>query len=354
MVKKVRLGNEGDIGMKKNKKNGGSYNTLNQDDSSRRDARLASIIGIVATLVTFCSILFKCTKKVAAVWPESGHAYYIIMYSFFVIPLAASLIICFDILRYIMADLNRYNLDDVNYKMYDKDSDQKYAYVIKDFKIMLVVFLIVLIAIDIISAFLEKSIINFCIGMLICIGVFVCIIYFFKEKGCKGIEYKKAIYVIKRLIFLVLMIFIVYFFDLVFLTNSVGQLDALFYEKGEIIIENAIDENFGGANLCIYDNNDNIIDKMDISVDDVLLAKESAVQNIKNDKGKEIAKAQKLLGEMLYWRYKYNIKNLKLSNGQYYVCIDIFQKNRTVEIINMFEVEDDVYEFGRKEIHKEY
>lgn len=68
------------------------------DISSRRDLRLGSIIGIVAIMVTICSVLFRCTKSVMSAVPESGYAYYVLMWSIFLTSLSSVIFIALDII----------------------------------------------------------------------------------------------------------------------------------------------------------------------------------------------------------------------------------------------------------------
>ena len=150
------------------------------------------------------------------------------------------------------------------------------------------------------------------------------------------------------------MVLIVLVIDTTFITNKEAEVDITFGKSGNITIEDAIDENFGTASLGIYTNEDSLIDKSDILIDDVLRAKESGRQSIQNDSGKEIGNAQEIPSEMLYWKYQYCISDLNLVDGKYYVAIDILHKNKSVQIVNMFEVNGEGFTFCKNSISKDY
>lgn len=324
------------------------------DRANRRDVRLGTIIGIVAILVTFCSVLFRCAKSAIAVWPESGYIYYILMWSVFLIPLSATLLICFDIILFVIADLNRYNLKDDDYQKYDTESDLRYSSMINDFKIMLGVFFVLIFFIAIINGFLQRNpqgvmVIVFCF-LLIALGGMILI----RKIVRKEVEWIRIWNVIQRLLILIMVLLIVWVITITLVSRNSAKVDVLFDEKGNIIIENAIDEEFGTVSLSIFDEEGSLVDNINISEKDVLQAKESTGQRVKNDNGDEIGKAQRISGEMLYWKYQYKINELEIPDGKYWVQIDILQEQRTLRIINMFEVENTMYSFGKDNIHKEY
>ena len=123
----------------------------------------------------------------------------------------------------------------------------------------------------------------------------------------KKISWREVWTVFIRILALTIMVLIVLVIDTTFITNKEAEVDITFGKSGNITIEDAIDENFGTASLGIYTNEDSLIDKSDILIDDVLRAKESGRQSIQNDSGKEIGNAQEIPSEMLYWKYQYCI-----------------------------------------------
>lgn len=329
-------------------------NTLVCDRANRRDVRLGTIIGIVAILVTFCSVLFRYTKSVIAFWPESGYIYYILIWSILLIPLSATLIICVDIVFYVIADLNRYNLENEEYQKYDKESDIKYSLMINDFKIMLGVFCVWIIVIAIINAFYQRSVGSIIYGVLTTSILVLGGIFLIKKIACGEVKREKVWDVFKRLVVLIIMVCFVLLVVITLVTNNSAKADIIFDENGDIVIENAIDEDFGTVSLSVKDDGGHLIDRKDVLAEDVLQARESTGRRIKNNNGEEIGKALGIPGELLYWKYRYRTNELELSDGKYYVVIEIVQEKRTVKIINMFELRDSIYIFCKDAIHKEY
>lgn len=129
----------------------------------------------------------------------------------------------------------------------------------------------------------------------------------------------------KRLAILGVILAITLYIELVLICSRCGKVDVIFDEQGNIVIQNSIDEEFGKGTLRIYDENGGVVTEIDITEDVILQAKTSTGQTLKNNKGDEIGKTQKIPGEMLYWKYQYNINNLKLEDGKYSVRIEIVQ-----------------------------
>ena len=286
--------------------------------------------------------------------PESGYAYYIIMWSVFLTSLSSAIFIVLDIILYVMADLKRYNVLDEKYEDYDKESDIKYATMIKDFKIVLGTILSELYLLFLISGFSQKNIEGL-FGFIVGLVLLVIVIVVFIEKLIKRkIGWKKIWDITKRLAILGVILAITLYIELVLICSRCGKVDVIFDEQGNIVIQNSIDEEFGKGTLRIYDENGGVVTEIDITEDVILQAKTSTGQTLKNNKGDEIGKTQKIPGEMLYWKYQYNINNLKLEDGKYSVRIEIVQKQRDVCIINMFEINNSKYYFGTNSIEKEY
>ena len=341
--------------MSKRRRNGNEESNVSICDiPSRRDSRLGSIIGIIAIMVTLCSVLFRCTKAVMSAVPESGYAYYIMLWSIFLTSLSSAIFIVLDIILYVMADLKRYNVLDEKYEDYDKESDIKYATMIKDFKIVLGTILSELSLLFLISGFSQKNIEGL-FGFIVGLVLLVIVIVVFIEKLIKRkISWKKIWDITKRLAILGVILAITLYIELVLICSRCGKVDVIFDEQGNILIQNSIDEEFGKGTLRIYDENGGVVTEIDITEDVILQAKTSTGQTLKNNKGDEIGKTQKIPGEMLYWKYQYNINNLKLEDGKYSVRIEIVQKQRDVCIINMFEINNSKYYFGTNSIEKEY
>lgn len=98
-----------------------------------------------------------------------------------------------------MADLKRYNVLDEKYEDYDKESDIKYATMIKDFKIVLGTILSELYLLFLISGFSQKNIEGL-FGFIVGLVLLVIVIVVFIEKLIKRkIGWKKIWDITKRL-----------------------------------------------------------------------------------------------------------------------------------------------------------
>ena len=110
---------------------------IEADKQNRRNNRLSTIVAILAVWGTLCVTLFRFTRQKFVIWPEQGYTYYILMWGICIIPLAGMILIFWDIVRYVVADLNRYNLRNPYYKELDEKSDERYEILTNDFKSML-------------------------------------------------------------------------------------------------------------------------------------------------------------------------------------------------------------------------
>lgn len=323
------------------------------DKKERRDTRQGTIISIIAILGTICTVLFKYTKSVLSVWPISGWIYYVFMWSLFIVPLSAALLIFKDIIIYVIYDLKRYNVQDSEYEQYDKESDKKYYLLITNFRIVIVIcvtffmYFIVLLSI-------EKYLSQKLLSIVILTSIMAAIVYILNWIKRKKIEKENVLKVVKTLGAIVLTTVLVLYCAFFLSINRNAQADVQFASNGTISISNAIDEQFGEIKITVYDSNNTIFLEKDVQVDDVLGAKEAKIHNISDESGEEIGYGQGIKDEMLYWFYQYDLKDLSLSKGKYCVEIEILQDGKSVELINMFSVEKKEYLFAKSAISKKY
>lgn len=321
-----------------------------RDISCRRDSRLMSIIGIIAVMTTICSFLFRCAKTVISEFPESGFLYYVLTWSIFLIPLSGFISILIRIIFFIVVDFSRFNVLDERYKEYDRKSDEKYSTMIKDFKIILGIILcgeLILSVTENLIASWGNNVV--CIVFLAGATLFITAVIIKKK-----IRWTQIWSVIKRLLELSVIEAIIIFFVMVLFYSPRGKVDVTFDEQGTILIQNAVNENPEKEVLYIYNEAGCILEEIDITEAVVLRALTTAGQTIKNYKGSELGTAQKAYGEMLYWKYLYDIEDLKLGSGKYLALIEIVQGQNNVQIFNTFEVADSKYCFAVNTIHKEY
>lgn len=131
------------------------------EKEQRRTTRLGAIIAIVAVIGTLCAFLFKMTISSLNVWSEQGVMYWYLQ-ALFSFALSTSVIIFIDIVLYVISDLKRYNTLDQNYKQYDQESDNRYMYLLSDFRI----YTIMRICITKISTFLILCDLAVCLATL--------------------------------------------------------------------------------------------------------------------------------------------------------------------------------------------
>ena len=108
------------------------------EKEQRRTTRLGAIIAIVAVIGTLCAFLFMMTISSLTVWSEQGVMYWYLQ-ALFSFALSTSVIIFIDIVLYVISDLKRYNTLDQNYKQYDQESDNRYMYLLSDFRIYTII-----------------------------------------------------------------------------------------------------------------------------------------------------------------------------------------------------------------------
>lgn len=323
------------------------------DRRNRRDNRLGTVIAIIAILGTVCNFLFQCAKSAVSSWPESGYLYSVALYSVYFVPLSAIVLICYDIICYVIKDLNRYDVQNKSYMKYDKESDQRYSFMVKDFKIMLGVLFAELIITALIISYYQKSINGLMCFIVVILCLIISIIYFVKYHIYKNIKWIEVKAVMKRIGIFLLVTLCIFYFVISFVINKGAKVDIKFDEEGGITIENSIDEKFDTASVYVNLNNKKIANKH-ISVKDLLVANETCGQSFYNNSGEEIEKTLNIPEEMNYWKYRYSMAELNLSNGTYNVVILIKQKSKSVRIENMFEVEDGKYIFCKNSMSKRY
>lgn len=309
-----------------------------------------SIIGIIAVMSTICSFLFRYVKEVISGVPESGTLLYVSIWSIFLIPLSGFIIILIRIITFIVTDFSRFNVLDEKYKDYDRMSDEKYSAMIKDFKILLGVILFGELFLCFTLEILEGGV-SAAAGTVCITGVaLVFTAAIVKKKIC----WAQIWTVLKRLFELAAIEVIVVMIVLLSVYSPHGKVDVTFDGRGTILIQNAANADPEKEILYIYDEEWNTIAEVDISKEDVLRALTTSGQTIKNYKGSELGKAQKAYGETLYWKYLYNIENLKLDSGKYVAQLEIVQGQNNIQIFNIFEVAGSDYSFAVNTIHKDY
>lgn len=326
----------------------------NPEIEARRSSRTGTIIAVIAIVATICSFLFKCVQDVLKVWPQSGYIHYVFMWSIFIVPLSCALVILWDIVVFVVNDLNRCNVCDSNFRSYDDISDKKYSELIKDFKIMLGLVLVIVGVYGGVALVTQKNIIGIVSISIFIISIFIACVISVKDKKRKSIPWRQIWNVLKRCIVFGVVTLVVFAMSLGIITNTRGQFICTFGENGLVELQNAIDDNYCDAKIIIRDISDEEILNIDISKDKLLLAKETLENDLTDEKGNVMGTAQKLSGEMLYWKYRMNMNEFGLSDGKYSLAIELHQGSCHVTVLNMFVLENGKYYYGTDKLVKNY
>lgn len=337
---------------KKNKKYKGRYKkktNISNNVEDRRNMRTSSIIAILAIIITAFTILFQLTKRMGSVWSANGITY-ITVFCFFVISLIEIIIIICDIVKFLVTDLNRYNIEDKGYCSYDEKSDYRYALLIFDFKIMIriIVFQIVIIAISnlISSSFILKVIVI----IIAIVFIIIVIIWVVSGKIHKAINWSKF----KRVLLHLMWIFIVSIYVFVLTYHRSAKVMVTFDSKGAVVVENEGNTEFEKVSIIIRAQDNKIEDFKNVSCNDILEGNKEVMMERENTNQSVVENQLTTIDKNVYWKYQYVINKKKLIEGKYYIIIKIIHNNRTVEISNMFEIKDKKIVFCRNKITQKY
>ena len=315
----------------------------------RRTSRTGTIITVLALGITVCSFLFGLVQRVLKVWPQSGCILYVFVWSIFLVPLSCALVILGDIVEFLLSDLNRCNVDEINFRRYDAISDKNYSKLIYDFKISVGIVLVILVAYVIVNTVMQKNLLG-----IVIIVFFILWMISLKDNIKRMIPVRLIQIVLKRLGTFGLAIFVVFTVSIGIVANTEGQFICTFSENGVVELQNAIEDYFDDARIIIRDTSDENIVNMDISEDELLFANEMLKSDLMDNKGKVMGTAHQLSGEMLYWKYHVNMNTFSLPEGKYTLVIELHQGSSHVTISNMFVLEKGTYYFGKDKVEKNY
>lgn len=321
-----------------------------EESEEIRNSRLATLIAIVAILTTIALFLFKCVKNIITLWPEDGYLYIILNWGIFCIPLAAFILIFIDIVRFVMKDLIRYDLKNPDRKKYSVYSDNCYAELISDFKIMIGVIAIFLALYGFIFAILQGTWEGI---LIISTYIFVAVVFLvigIIEIKKHGINKKLIIEVVKKVGIFLGVLFIVFIFSLAGVTGKRDKIYASYDRDGLITLMGYNTDSIGDINFSI-----NVLDGAEevsggIDEKDIFIANATKKMMYTNEKGDTYAKTQDLDGEKMYWKTFLDIKSFELKDGRYTITIMISQNNQMIEFENMFEVYGKQYNFATEKI----
>ena len=99
----------------------------------RRSTRIGIVIAVTAVVATVCGLLYKLCLKMISDVPVEYNKFYFVNGFIFLAGLAYTLVIIFDISKYIYYDLWRCDVNDEDYKKYDDISDNAFSSLKYDF-----------------------------------------------------------------------------------------------------------------------------------------------------------------------------------------------------------------------------
>lgn len=328
--------------------------TDDADKEQRRNTRLGAIIAIVAIVGTACAFLFKMTVSTLNVWSEHGLTYWYLK-GLFLSALSISVIIFIDIVIYVICDLKRHNISNENYKQYDQISDEKYKYLLTEFKIYtLILFLVYCLAIPLSAIYIERdqrwsSI----LASVICLGfIIVLFVMWIKSKSRKDIK-KSLINVIEKMGKMVSIGLLCFILGFAFITNSSTTVKVKYEPDGVVEICNTSAENYCGLDIEIFNMKDEQIFKKSVQKEELLFAKEDKYVNGEVE-GEKVVEGILLNSEWLHWKYIFDLKDTMKEPGKYYISVKVHQKGKSVLLLNSFLVETKEYTFAQESMEKEY
>lgn len=324
------------------------------EKEQRRTTRLGAIIAIVAVIGTICAFLFKMTISSLNVWSEQGVIYWYLQ-ALFSFALSTSVIIFIDIVLYVISDLKRYNTLDRNYKQYDQESDNRYMYLLNDFRIYtIMLFFVFILSIPLSAIYGEES--QKWSGILVsCLCAFIGIVLVAQWVKHKSKEEIKRFLLkvggkITEWMFVALFCFTI---SAIFIVNNKATISVSYNADGIVEICNTSAENYNGLDIEIWNMDGEIIYTESVEKEKLLFAQEDKYVNNEVD-GEKVAEGILINSECLHWKYMFNLKEVINESGEYCVSIIVHQDGKSAFLINSLSVENKEYIFAKDSMEKDY
>lgn len=324
------------------------------EKEQRRTTRLGAIIAIVAVIGTICAFLFKMTISSLNVWSERGVIYWYLQ-ALFLFALSTSVIIFIDIVLYVISDLKRYNMLDQNYKQYDQESDNRYMYLLSDFRIytIMIIFVFIL-SIPLSAIYGEESqkwsgILASCLCAVV---VIVLVVQWVKHKSKEEIKriLLKVGGKIAKWMFVALLCFTI---GAIFIVNNKATISVSYNADGIVEICNTSAESYNGLDIEIRNMDGEKIYTESVEKEKLLFAREDKYVNNEVD-GEKVAEGILINSECLHWKYMFDLKEVINESGEYCVSITVHQDGKSAFLINSLSVENKEYFFAKDSMEKDY
>lgn len=334
---------------KKQKKNNVLQSMENTCDDTKRNSRAVAMISMISIFFTVTAIMFNLGKNIISNWPINGGTLYYFLWVIIVVEISIFLLIIGDVFIFLYYEFRRYDLCQKNILDLDEKTDRWYTNLLFDYIIFIGSSLLGIILAGCIYILNDTGwirVVGYIEGVVILIVFLVVIGTFFKDK--KELVWKT----VKKIGIIMIIAVSVFFTILIALVSTDGTLSCYFKSDGTVIIENAKDDTFNDANIIIMDSSEHKIYEKKIAKDDTLIAIEALKKNMSDTENSP--EFQSLSGEMQHWKYLFGFNTVGLSDGEYYFLINISEGNTTIQIKNMFQVQEGVYFYAKDSLKKKY
>lgn len=332
------------------------------DEEQRRSTRLGALLEIVAFGYTICNISWKCLKKMFFAVPQTGILFLWLRIGFSIIFAIELIVFCY-IVWYIITDLQRYNLKNSNYKLFDKRSDDRYQSLVDNTIVYLQMLCVYMTSSLVINAKysngwekLEYIAIIILFSIMFLMLLYMCRGEITKEKVWNTLKKYSCKFVILAFVSSLCLVFVI--------NTKTATINVLFETDGQIVLQNSSWEFEYNMQIEIYDSKGVVYkDNIEISDEDIpnlLRSREEVYDMSANTKDKNEKKDNNVIPEkeQLYWKYIIDLnddKDKKLEEGKtYYLVITVDHDKKSYEIVNQFYKVNDQYVFCTENITKTY
>lgn len=270
------------------------------------------------------------------------------------------------IVWYIITDLQRYNLKNSNYKLFDKESDNRFQRLINNTIIYSQILCVYMASSLIIGAIcsdgLEK--LEYIVIIILFSIIFLMLLYMYRKELTKDKVWKTLKKYGCKFAILALVSFLCLVFVAIVVYPKTATINVLFESDGQIMLQNSSGEFEYNMQIEIYDS-EGVVYKNDIEISDedisnLLRSREEVYDMSANTKDKNENKDNNVIPEkeQLYWKYIIDLnddEDKKIEEGRkYYIVITVGHDKKSYEVVNQFYKVNGKYVFCTENITKTY
>lgn len=325
-----------------------------KEKAQRRTTRIGIIIASVAVVGALGEKLLNVVMKILNVWPENGIAYWH-MQILAASALAMGLILVYDMLAFIISDLQRYDTSKLDYKRYDQKSDKRYSNLFNDFRLYIIIFALVVSMSVPLDAIFGDGIQKWYGIIIFCIYVIAAIIMLaFWIKNNNKVKRKKDFRnIVGKSVKLIGVTVYCWLISLMIVASNKATISVNYNNNGLVTILNKSSESYNKMEVEICDTNGEVIYTENVKKSDLLFAREEKYINDEINE-KNIAEGKVVDDECIYWKYTFDVDKVISEGGKYYIIIVVYQDSKRVLLQNEFTVAGQQYTFTLGEMKKEY